>query len=121
MKMITESVFPGRWEYSRTPPDKGELSSTSILKIRVVSASGKVRQGNPGDEKKDLENPEVVDKYWTGVVPVWETLGEPVPAPKNRVQEVPDHIRAYKESENESNEEYAFSAAKAAYPPPKAK
>ena len=121
MKMITESVFPGRWDNSRTPPDGGELSSTSILRIRVVSASGKVRQGNPGDEKKDLENEQVVDKYWAGVVPVWQTLGEPVRAPKNRVQEVPDHIRAYRESENEGNEKHAFTAAKAVYPPPKAK
>ena len=71
MRLITNSVVPGRWEHSRTPPDGGELSSTTILKVRVVSGSGKIREGGPGDDKKDMENGDVADKYWTGVVPIW--------------------------------------------------
>lgn len=120
MELITNSVLPGRWDNSRTPPDGGESSSTTILKVRIASGSGKIREGNPGDDKKDLENDEVVNKYWTGVVPLWERVGEPVPGPANRVQEVPEHIRTFKVSENDRNEKFAMSAAKAVYPKPKA-
>ena len=120
MRLITDSVVTGRWENSRTPPDGGELSSTTILKVRIVSGSGKIREGGPGEDKKDAGKEEVVSKIWTGVVPVWETIGEPVASKTNRVQELPEHIRAFKEGENDRNEKQAFSAANAVYPKPKA-
>jgi nitroimidazol reductase NimA-like FMN-containing flavoprotein (pyridoxamine 5'-phosphate oxidase superfamily) len=37
MKAITDNLLPQRWEKSRTPPTKAELSSTSILKVRIES------------------------------------------------------------------------------------
>lgn len=51
MKLITESVVRGRWENSRVPPNGAEMSS-SILKVKIVSGSGKIRDGRPGDDKK---------------------------------------------------------------------
>lgn len=117
MRLITNSVLPGRWENSRTPPDGGELASTTILRVKIVSGSGKIREGNPGEPDKKDEG--VVDKYWQGVVPVFETVGEPVPANTNRVGEVPEHIRGFKERENEKNERLAVGAATAKYPKPK--
>jgi hypothetical protein len=68
MKAITDNLLPERWEKSRTPPSKAELSSTSILRVRIESASAKVRVGGPSEERSDLKNDELVKNTWTGVV-----------------------------------------------------
>ncbi len=112
MQLITNSVVPERWDNSRVPPDRGEIVSTSILRVRVVSGSGKIREGEPHDEKKDLEKEEVVNKTWTGVVPIWETIGEPVASGDNAVKDVPEHVRAFQRETTSSNEAYAKKAAK---------
>ena len=121
MELITNSVVPGRWAHTRLPPDGGEMSSTTILRVRIVSGSGKIRDAGPSDEKKDLERGDIVDRVWTGVVPVWQTVGEPVPGKTNRVPEIPEHLRAFKDDGNETNEKYAVEAAQGVYVKSKAK
>lgn len=116
MKLITESVVQGRWENTRVPPDGAEMSSTSILRVKIVSGSGKIRDGGPGDDKKDLERSDVTGRVWTGVVPVWEAIGEPVPGVTNRMKEVPEHVAAFAKKENEENEKYAKKAVVVALP-----
>lgn len=110
MELITNSVVPGRWENSRVPPDRAEMVSTSILRVRIVSGSGKIRDGGPHDEKKDLEREDLVKKTWTGVIPIWETAGEPVAGKTNAVEEVPEHVRAFQTETKSSNEAYAVKA-----------
>lgn len=100
MELITNSVVPGRWDHTRIPPDEGEMSSTSILRMKVTSASAKTRAGPPSDLKKDVERPGLREKVWTGVVPVFETLGTPVPGPDNLVVEVPEHVGGFIERRN---------------------
>lgn len=111
MQLITNSVVPDRWANSRTPPDAAEMQSTMILKVRIVSGSGKIRTGGPNDEAKDKERDDLTERIWTGVVPVWEMFGEPVPGPLNRIDQVPDHISKQREEVNQRNEEYAKRAA----------
>lgn len=110
MKLITDSVLSGRWDHSRTPPDSAEMSSTVILKVRVVNGSGKIRDGGVVDGRKDRDNEEVTGRVWTGVVPVWEMYGEPVASDDNKVSEVPEHIKAYIEKKNVENRELAARA-----------
>ncbi|KAL4971091.1 pyridoxamine 5'-phosphate oxidase family protein [Aspergillus stella-maris] len=110
MELITNSVLSDRWKHSRIPPDRAEMSSTVILKVRVVDGSGKIRDGGVSDEKKDTENAEVTENVWTGVVPVWETFGEPIPSSSNKVQEVPDYVTSYVANMNAQNESYAKGA-----------
>jgi nitroimidazol reductase NimA-like FMN-containing flavoprotein (pyridoxamine 5'-phosphate oxidase superfamily) len=110
MELVTNSVLSDRWRHSRVPPDKAEMSSTVILKVKVVDGSGKIRDGGVSDEKKDKDNQEVTDRVWTGVVPVWETFGEPIPDPLNKVEAVPEYISSYIASQNERNRSYAASA-----------
>ncbi|KAL9640639.1 MAG: hypothetical protein Q9204_000628 [Flavoplaca sp. TL-2023a] len=112
MRLITESVLKGQWEHSRTPPESGELSSTTVLRVRIASGSGKIRDGEPHDDKKDLDRPDLTSKVWTGVIPVWETLGEPVASRSNRVEGVPDHIRSFSDKSNEKSQAYAQKAAR---------
>lgn len=116
MEVITNSVVPARYANTRVPPDAAEMSSTRILKVSISSASGKGREGVPNDEKKDMVREEVLDKVWTGVVPVYETFGEPQAGPYNRVREIPEHVEGYILSTNEVNERYAYDAAHKAAP-----
>ncbi|KAG7149151.1 hypothetical protein HYQ46_001951 [Verticillium longisporum] len=83
MELITDSVVAGRWQNSRIPPNKAEMSSTSVLKVRIATGSAKIRSGPPGDEKHDMENPAVVSTVWTGVVPVHMSLGAPIAGPRS--------------------------------------
>ena len=111
MEQITNSVVPGRWDNSRTPPDRSEMVSTSILRVRIVSGSGKIRDGGPHDDKKDLDREDLVKGIWTGVIPIWETVGEPVAGTTNAVEEVPNHVRAFQTETKSNNEAYAKKAA----------
>ena len=64
------------------------MTSTQILKVRIVDASAKVRAGTTHDDRVDMKNEEVRAKTWTGVVPTWTMFGEPVASPENRVVKV---------------------------------
>lgn len=88
MEKITNGVVDDRWANSRIPPTKTEMTSTQILKVRIVDASAKVRSGWPGDDRNDLKNDELRAKTWIGVVPTYLKYGEPVASPENRVKKV---------------------------------
>lgn len=74
MEKITNSVVPTRWANTRIPPTKTEMTSTQIIKVKIVDASAKVRTGPPGDDKDDLKDEELRKKVWIGVVPTWITV-----------------------------------------------
>ncbi|EJT80039.1 hypothetical protein GGTG_00045 [Gaeumannomyces tritici R3-111a-1] len=110
MELITDSVVPGRWRDARGPPTPAELQSTSILRVRVKSGSAKVRVGEPHDEARDTADAELCARVWSGVVPVHETFGEPIPGPSNS-RAVPTYIRDYVKDTNEVSAETAVQAA----------
>lgn len=74
----------------------------------------------PNDERYDLDNPSVMESVWTGVVPVWEQFGDPIPGPYNEVKEVPEHVTSYVERLRNSNRDYAEKAAEKDAPVKKA-
>ncbi|PSN67924.1 5-nitroimidazole antibiotic resistance protein [Corynespora cassiicola Philippines] len=110
MHKITDNLLPERWAKSRNPPTKAELQSTSILRVKVSSASAKVRLGGPSDERADLKNEELRKNVWTGVVPVWLQWGEPIPGEDNGPEEVEDYIERWRLMENERGRMGAFDA-----------
>ncbi|KIX04426.1 uncharacterized protein Z518_05294 [Rhinocladiella mackenziei CBS 650.93] len=110
MEQITNSVVRDRWRFTRIPPDGAEMQSTSILRVRVAGGSGKIRLGGPRDEQKDLVREELRDSIWTGVIPVYEHFGEPVPGKGNRVKDVPSHVAEFAKERREGNERYATEA-----------
>ncbi|KAK5016062.1 hypothetical protein LTR16_003380, partial [Cryomyces antarcticus] len=110
MELLTNNIVPDRWRSTRVPPNKAEMTSTQILKVRIVSASAKIRCGGPHDEKKDLRDGEVTQRVWTGVVPVWERLGAPVPGDDNRVAQVPAHVVDFVAKRNREREARALQA-----------
>ena len=101
MELITDGIVPNRWANTRVPPDDTEVASTRILRVRIDSASAKIRDSGVKDDRKDMKNTEVREKVWTGVIPYHEILGIPVPDENNLVKEVPkyitDHVRNYNE------------------------
>ncbi|EHA54413.1 hypothetical protein MGG_01297 [Pyricularia oryzae 70-15] len=111
MELITNGVASGRWENSRQPPTAGEIQSTSVLRVKIQSGSAKVRAGEPHEETRDAKDEELVGRVWTGVVPVYEMLGNPLPASANRVAEVPAHLADYVKDSNEFTLERALQAA----------
>ncbi|KAK3712267.1 hypothetical protein LTR37_009129 [Vermiconidia calcicola] len=110
LKLITNNTIPKRWENSRSPPTKSEMTSTALLKMRIETASHKIRGGGAADERFDLQNPDVVDKTWTGIVPTYLTLGEPVPSEENKVKEVPEYMADWVADANSLNEQRAIDA-----------
>jgi nitroimidazol reductase NimA-like FMN-containing flavoprotein (pyridoxamine 5'-phosphate oxidase superfamily) len=110
MKLITDNLIPQRWEKSRTPPTPAELKSTSILKVRVESASAKIRVGGPSEDRADLKNTKLVKNTWTGVVPYWGTWGQPVEGKENGCAEVEPYIEEWAVKETSKARGEAFAA-----------
>ncbi|KAJ5662149.1 uncharacterized protein N7477_009765 [Penicillium maclennaniae] len=117
MELITNSVLTDRWNNTRVPPDKAEMSSTVILKVKVVDGSGKIRDGGVSDERKDTDKEEITNRIWTGVVPIWETFGEPVPSGDGQMTEVPEHITSFIAKKNAQNRALAEGAVEVQLPP----
>ncbi|KAI0155201.1 hypothetical protein GGR57DRAFT_464544 [Xylariaceae sp. FL1272] len=111
MKLITNSVVRNRYRNTRVPPNGAEMQSTSVLRVKIDSGSAKIRSGMPSDEKSDMEDQELLDRVWTGVVPVHYTLGEPMPGPYNRVEKVPGYLDEYVKEQNADAKEIALEAA----------
>ncbi|TVY32947.1 hypothetical protein LOCC1_G008575 [Lachnellula occidentalis] len=111
MELVTNSVVPDRWRHTRVPPIPSETQSTRILRITIASGSAKIREGVPEDSAADMRASQNTDTIWTGVLPLYEQYGEPVPGPYNAVAEVPEHVRVYGEESSRGNREYAVEAA----------
>jgi hypothetical protein len=110
LELMTDSVVPGRWAHTRVPPNAAEMQSTSVLRVRVSTGSAKIRTGGPHDERGDMEDGEVVGRVWTGVVPVYRVLGEPVGGGYNAVGEVPGYLEGWRGEVNREAEGYAREA-----------
>ena len=110
MQTITNSVVSERWENTRIPPDGAEMASTNILRVRIVSGSGKIRQGGPHDDKKDTERKDLTDSVWTGVIPMWQQMGDPIPAPGND-KVLPEYIQDFVSSTSDMSRANAQGAS----------
>ena len=80
-----------RWTDAR-PPSEADVKSTRVVAVPIELASAKVRAGGPKDEKKDVENEDVIGKYWTGVVRRKEGWAAIEPGSYNRITEPPHYI-----------------------------
>jgi nitroimidazol reductase NimA-like FMN-containing flavoprotein (pyridoxamine 5'-phosphate oxidase superfamily) len=116
LRIITDSVVPGRWEGSRTPPTAGEMGATGVLKVKIAAGSAKVRMGGPNDDKADLADGPLRERVWAGVVPVYQVYGEPIPAAYNKAEAVPGYIAEFVADVSKENREQAVEAAKKIIP-----
>ena len=89
LRVVTEQLAPGQWDYARQPSRK-ELAATAVLELPLAEASVKVRTGGPHDDDEDYD----LD-VWAGVVPAQLMFGSPEPDPDRRADvDLPDHIKA---------------------------
>lgn len=87
LKSIINHFVPNRWENCRKPNEK-ELKATRVLEITIETASAKIANEPPNDNKSDL----VLD-YWAGTIPVKTTYRQPFPDEHmNENSETPKHI-----------------------------
>ncbi|KAI1272081.1 hypothetical protein F5Y07DRAFT_392293 [Xylaria sp. FL0933] len=111
METITNSVVRDRYRHTRVPPNKAEMQSTSILRVRIDSGSAKIRSGGPSDERGDLGDEGLLGRVWTGVVPLHYMFGEPVPGPYNKLEKVPDYLDEFVRESNQDAKDLAIEAA----------
>lgn len=111
MGLITDAVVPDRFRHTRLPLTGAELQSTSILRVRIDNGSAKIRTGGVIEDKKDAENAELVEGTWTGVLPMYSSFGEPIPAEGNKV-DVPAYISEFVNEYSKDNKEYSEKAVR---------
>lgn len=112
MELITNSVVPDRWRHTRLPVLPAELQSTGLIRVSVSSGSYKARTGNASDDRHDLDDRQLVEASWTGVLPVHQVVAEPVPSSYCGAAGVlPDHLREFSADFNAESREQSISAA----------
>ncbi len=72
---LVDAIIPGRSADGRAA-DRKELGATALLEVAIEQLSVKSRSGPPKDFDEDLSLP-----IWAGVVPMYTSVGEPIPAP----------------------------------------
>lgn len=93
LRVLTEHLAPGSWDYSRGPSRK-ELAKTQVLAVDLTESSVKVRTGPPLDEPEDVES----HPGWAGVLPLRRAWEAPLSAPDLRHPvPVPDHVTGRRE------------------------
>ncbi|KAI0483617.1 flavin-nucleotide-binding protein, partial [Xylaria cf. heliscus] len=117
MELITDSVVRDRYRHTRVPPNAPEMQSTSVLRVRVAAGSAKLRTGMPSDERADLDDDALLNRVWTGVVPVHHTLGQPIPGPYNKLATPPGYLDEYVRDSNQDARDIAVEAATKAMKP----
>jgi len=88
---ITERTIPGRWDHARKPTPT-EYKGTAVIKVIIDSASVKIRNGPPVEDKKDLANEDLTSTVWTGIVPVRKVTGPPQPTDYSMEGPPPPHV-----------------------------
>jgi nitroimidazol reductase NimA-like FMN-containing flavoprotein (pyridoxamine 5'-phosphate oxidase superfamily) len=89
LRVLTEHVAPGQWDYARRPNRK-ELAATTVLALPLDEASVKIRTGPPDD----AGSPDAALGRWAGELPLTQVWGPPVPDPALGPVPVPPHIAA---------------------------
>ncbi len=95
LKTIINHFVPNRWEYCRKPNEK-ELKATRVLEITIKTASAKIANTPPADNKNDLN----LD-YWAGTIPVKKVYDFPIPDEfVNNKAEIPNQISDFIKRKN---------------------
>jgi nitroimidazol reductase NimA-like FMN-containing flavoprotein (pyridoxamine 5'-phosphate oxidase superfamily) len=76
LRLLTEHVAPGAWNYARQPNRK-ELAAVRLLALPLAEASVKIRTGPPDDG----HSPDAALGLWAGELPLATTWQQPIPDP----------------------------------------
>jgi nitroimidazol reductase NimA-like FMN-containing flavoprotein (pyridoxamine 5'-phosphate oxidase superfamily) len=76
LRLLTEHLAPGQWDYARRPTRK-ELAATTLLALPLTEASVKIRTGPPDDG----DGPDAALGLWAGELPLVAGWQQPIPDP----------------------------------------
>ena len=96
LNVISDKIMPGRWDDARQPSEK-ELSATAVVKLRIESASAKIRFGGPVEDDSDLALP-----FWNGVLPIRSIIGDPIPDVNSEGLDVPEYFEPFTSHYNQT-------------------
>lgn len=109
MHLLTNHMSRRRWSATNDVAPEA-MKSIQVIKVVIRSASAKVRAANiNGLEKAGLGQR---DDVWTGVLPVYETLGDPVESGYCPERPVQKQVVEWREKRNETEREYAEGVAR---------
>lgn len=87
LKSIVNHFVPNRWEHCRKPNEK-ELNATRVLEISIETASAKISDGPPKDNKDDLGL-----NFWGGTIPLKTICEYPIADEFVKKDfEIPEHV-----------------------------
>lgn len=93
LKSIINHFVPDRWEHCRFPTDN-ELKVTKVIAIDIETASAKIANSPPTDNKEDYD----LD-FWSGEIPIKTVCDNIIPDEKLKGGiEIPKHISNFYEN-----------------------
>ncbi|PQE29256.1 flavin-nucleotide-binding protein [Rutstroemia sp. NJR-2017a BBW] len=109
MHLLTNHMVRRRWSsVNEVAPEA--MKKVQVIKVVVRSASAKIRATNiNGLEKAGLGTR---DDVWTGAIPLYEVLGEPVQSGYCPERPMQKELVEWKDRRNEEERSYAEEAAK---------
>ena len=112
MRAVTNHIVANRWD-EVNPVASYQVSLVYVIKVSIDSLSVKTRTGPPGIQPRNREadGPDHDNPPWTGVIPVWEQMGQPVDSGLTPGAEVSENLREYIESRNKRQQSYAETMA----------
>ncbi|PGH02641.1 hypothetical protein GX51_04524 [Blastomyces parvus] len=112
MRGVMDHIVAGRWE-DLNPLASLALSLVFVIRVEVQRGSMKFQSGIPMIQPRDRakDGPDREEPVWTGVVPLHEYLGQPVPSGLTDDAQIPEGLLKYIRERNERQEGYARSAA----------
>lgn len=109
MHLLTNHMIPRRWS-SVNPVTPSAMKSVQVLKVTIRSASAKVRAKNMGlADSVDIVTTR--DDIYTGVIPLYDVLAEPVESGYTPGRPVQPHLKEWIEQRNAAEREYAVRVA----------
>jgi nitroimidazol reductase NimA-like FMN-containing flavoprotein (pyridoxamine 5'-phosphate oxidase superfamily) len=113
MHSVTNHIVANRWE-EVNPVASFQVSLVYVVKVNIDSMSVKSRTGVPGIQPRNvqLDGPDIEPKPWTGVIPLWEQLGEPVESGLTPEATVSKNLQQFIQSRNEKHRGYSESVAR---------
>lgn len=108
MQALTNHMSSKRWS-SVNPVSPRAMAAVQVLKVRVQSGSAKIRATNVNGLEKEGFGPR--EDVYTGVVPLYEVLGDPVGSGYHPARPVQPEIQEWIEKRNRTEKVYAESVA----------
>ncbi|OKL60679.1 hypothetical protein UA08_03951 [Talaromyces atroroseus] len=122
MRLLTNHMWQDRWDGTYSVAQSA-IQGVQVIEVSIRTASAKVRAANIGDFDPAIvlgQSPGWQQKaVWSGLVPVYETFGEPVPSgvmdgvETKRAEDELSQVEKWRLERNKQSKTYAEAAAAA--------